>query len=76
MIRNPGDYPTEATSGAGQRHHQVVEVGEVLDRVMSGGTLSAGLDYVKRTLRGRALYPPTRFIPASTASTSGEAMGG
>jgi hypothetical protein len=48
VIRNPGDYPTEATSGAGQRHHQVVEVDEVLDRVISDGTVSAGLDAVKR----------------------------
>jgi len=50
VIRNPGDYPTEATSGAGQRHHQVVEVDEVLDRVISDGTVSAGRDVVKRAL--------------------------
>ena len=48
MIRNPGDYPTEATSGEGQRHHQVVEVDEVLDRVISERTVSAGPDVVKR----------------------------
>jgi hypothetical protein len=48
VIRNPGDYPTEATSGAGQRHHLVVDVGEVLDRVISEGTVSAGPDVVKR----------------------------
>ena len=47
MIRNPGDYPTEATSGAGQRHHQVVAVDEVIDRVMSPGTVSARRDLVK-----------------------------
>jgi hypothetical protein len=34
VIRNPGDYPTEATSGAGQRHHQVVEAAEMVDPVM------------------------------------------
>jgi hypothetical protein len=50
VIRNPGDYPTEATSGEGQRHHQVVEVDEVLDRVISDGTVSAGRDVVKRAL--------------------------
>jgi len=50
VIRNPGDYPTEATSGAGQRHHQVVEVDEVLDRVISDGTVSAGPDAVKRAV--------------------------
>ena len=46
-----GDYPTEATSGAGQRHHQVVEVDEVIDRVMWGGTVSAGADGVKSAPR-------------------------
>jgi hypothetical protein len=47
VIRNPGDYPTEATSGAGQRHHQAVAVDEVIDRVMSRGTVSAAWDLVK-----------------------------
>jgi hypothetical protein len=48
-IRNPGDYPTEATSGAGQRHHQVVEVDEVIDRVISSETVSVGRGVVKTT---------------------------
>ena len=47
MIRNPGDYPTDATSGAGQRHLQVAVVDEVIDRVMSDETVSAGADGVK-----------------------------
>jgi hypothetical protein len=34
MVRNPADYPTEATSGAGQRHSQVVEVAEMVFPVM------------------------------------------
>jgi len=70
-VRNPGDYPTEATSGTGQRHHQVVEVGEVIDRAMSGGTLRPGPRVVKKSC-----YPAIRFIASSMASTSEGATGG
>ena len=66
-------YPTEATSGARQAHHQVCTVREVIDRFIRAARY-AGLDDPSRP--PPKLQPPTRFMAAMTCSTSGGLTGG
>jgi hypothetical protein len=65
-------YPTEATSGARQAHHQVCTVREVIDRFIRAARY-AGLDDPSRPPKRQ---PPTRFMAAMTCSTSGGLTGG
>jgi hypothetical protein len=75
MIRERS-YPTEATSGVRQAHHQVCAVRGVIGRFMWPERYAWPGDPSRAPLGRGTGHPATRFIAAMTCSTSGGLTGG